>query len=64
MKSKSVASKTFRVRVRETVLCEYDIDAVDAAAAKKQVAYSQRPLPNRHELDTIDWDVESVKKIK
>lgn len=53
----------FVVRVREVVIAEYIVSAFDAEEAQAAVEKPTKPLIDRRELETIDWEVQHVEKI-
>lgn len=55
--------RRFRVRMHETVIVEYEIDAEDAEQAREWMGVGLRPV-SRTELETPDWDVEAVEAVE
>jgi predicted HicB family RNase H-like nuclease len=60
-KSKHYSDKTFELRVRETVIRQVTVEAHDADAAK--AAYKAGNIVDEMEIDTVDYDIESVKEV-
>ena len=55
----------FIVRVREVLLVDYFVEAIDEAAARKAVEEHPTTAPkHRHEVEMIDWRVMRVTKIR
>ena len=59
MTRKKKPERSFLIRVRETAIVEYVIDAADEESAR--AAFNRgAPLSGRHELETVDWEIERV----
>ena len=50
------------VRMRETVIAEYCIEAETEEEARQFTDTNAVIFQDRRELETIDWEIESVKR--
>ena len=50
------------VRMRETVIAEYHIEAETEEEALQVAGTNAVTFQDRRELETVDWEVESVKR--